>query len=255
MVKNKTQNRTQTFIIVNFLDLDTSKITLNKLKPNKYGGGYAALRYDDKLLYVRYDGRISPFGLSTNKDTNGNVTGYCTSINLKKNDPYLEKACELDEFFINQCIENSLVWGLGGSKTKKINRSSIAGYDEKGDKGKWKRILKHSYKIDKNTKERIYLDYPPRMEFNVPESVCKFFDKDGKPCCASQLTNFTKISVLAMWGSVALGTWGASIKPKAQQIKVFNNENLVNDECLLEEEAGDLGDFEELEDFEIQQVL
>ena len=136
-------------------------------------------------------------------------------------------------------------------KLKKINRSSIAGYDDKGDKGKWKRILKYSYKIDKNTKQKKYLDYPPRMEFNVPESVCKFFDKDGKPCCASQLTNWTKISVLAMWGSVALGTWGASIKPKAQQIKVFNNENLVNDECLLE----DLGDFEELEDFEIQQVL
>ena len=55
-------------------------------------------------------------------------------------------------------------------------------------------------------------------------------------------------------GSVALGTWGASIKPKAQQIKVFNNEKLVNDECLLEDEGGEEagGDFE---DFEIQQVL
>ena len=251
MVQTQTQtkNQTKNYIIVDFLDLDTSKITLSYPKPNKYGGAYAALRYEDKLLYVRYDGRISPFGLSTNKDTNGNITGYYTSISLKKNDPYLEKARELDEFFIDQCIENSLVWGLGGSKTKKINRSTIAGYDEegRGDKGKWKRILKYSYKIDKNTKERIYLDYPPRMEFNVQK--CKFFDEDGKPCCATQLTNFTKISVLAMWGSVALGTWGASIKPKAQQIKVFNNENLVNDECLLEEEAGEEagGDFVELE--------
>ena len=37
-----------------------------------------------------------------------------------------------------------------------------------------------------------------------------------------------------MWGSVTLGTWGASIKPKAQQIRVFNNNNLLPDECLLE---------------------
>ena len=43
-----------------------------------------------------------------------------------------------------------------------------------------------------------------------------------------------------MWGSVALGTWGASIKPKAQQIRVFNNNNLVADECLLESDDDDL---------------
>ena len=241
MVKNQTQTKTQTktHIIVDFLDLDTSKITLSNLKPNKYGGGYAALRYDEKILYVRYDGRISPFGLSTNTNKDGEVMGYYTSISFKKNDPYLMKAREIDDFFINKCIENSVLWGLGGSKTQKVDLSSIAGYDEKGEKGKWKRILKYSYKIDKNTKERIYLDYPPRMEFNVPES-CKFFDKDGKPTCASQLTNWSKISVLAMWGSVALGTWGASIKPKAQQIKVFNNENLVSDECLLESDDDDL---------------
>ena len=240
MVDKKTQTKTQTYVVVDFLDLDTSKITLSNLKPNKYGGGYAALRYDDKTLYVRYDSHISPFGLSTNTNKDGEITGYYTSISLKKDDPYLLKAREIDEFFIDKCIENSIIWGLGGSKTQKVDLSCIAGYDDKGDKGKWKRILKYSYKIDKNTKERIYLDYPPRMEFNVPKSICKFFDEDGKPTCASQLTNWSKISVLAMWGSVALGTWGASIKPKAQQIKVFNNENLVTDECLLEEEDDDL---------------
>ena len=237
MVDKKTQSKTQTqtYIIVDFLDLDTSKITLSNLKPNKYGGGYASLRYDDgKTLYVRYDSHVSPFGLNTNTNKDGEITGYSTSINLKKDDPYLMKAREIDDFFINKCIENSVIWGLGGSKNINVDRSTIAGYDDKGDKGKWKRILKYSYKIDKNTKEKIYLDYPPRMEFNVPESVCKFFDEDGKPTCASQLTNWSKISVLAMWGSVALGTWGASIKPKAQQIKVFKNENLVTDECLLE---------------------
>ena len=84
---------------------------------------------------------------------------------MKKNDPYFKKAREIDDFFIDKCVENSVLWGLGGSKTEKVDLSSIAGYDNKGEKGKWKRILKYSYKIDKNTKERIYLDYPPRMEF------------------------------------------------------------------------------------------
>ena len=121
-----------------------------------------------------------------------------------------------------------------------MDLSSIAGYDEegRGEKGKWKRILKYSYKIKHG--ERIYLDYPPRMEFSIEKMKCRFFDEDGKPTCASELTNWSNISVLAMWGSVALGTWGASIKPKAQQIKVFKNENLVTDECLLESDDDDL---------------
>ena len=100
MANKKTQN--QTYVVVDFLDLDTKKITLNNPKPNKYGGGYAALRYDGKTLYVRYDSRISPFGLSTNKDKKGGkeiVTGYSTSISLKKNDPYFKKAREIDDFF------------------------------------------------------------------------------------------------------------------------------------------------------------
>ena len=60
MANKKTQNQTQekNFVIVDFLDLDTKKISLSNPKPNKYGGGYAALRYDGKTLYVRYDSRI-----------------------------------------------------------------------------------------------------------------------------------------------------------------------------------------------------
>ena len=78
----KTQNKTQNYIIVDFLDLDTSKITLSKPKLNKYGYDEGGV---DKLLYVRYDCRISPFGLSNNifKD-NEKLIGYYTSINLKK---------------------------------------------------------------------------------------------------------------------------------------------------------------------------
>ena len=59
--------------------------------------------------------------------------------------------------------------------------------------------------------------------FSVPEKTCRFFNEDGKPNLNCIIPNFSKIGVLAMWGSVALGTWGASIKPKAQQIRVFEN--------------------------------
>ena len=137
-MSSKTQKQTQdqNFVVVDFLDLNTSKITLNNPKPNYYGGSYAALRYDDKTLYVRYDSHICPFGINTNKDEDGKVTGYSTSISVQEQDPYFKKAREIDNFFIQKCIENSIRWGLGGSKTQKVDESSIIGYDDKGERGK-----------------------------------------------------------------------------------------------------------------------
>lgn len=280
--QRKTQTKPkkeQNFVIVDFLDIDTDKITFNAPKDNNYGGSYVTLRYGGKQLYVRYDARICPFGLSTNtqdvsktKDKgkypkDEKVTGYSTSISLQKdyeNDPYYEKARELDEFFIEKCIENSVLWGLGGSKTVKVDRASIAGYDDKGDKGKWKRILKYAYKVDKQTKERIYQEYAPRLDFGIitasAEDVegedgllhaeatfkTRFFDADAEPIpnvntnnIDDILPNWSRIGIMAMWSSISLGTYGASLKPKAQQVRVFPSEGLNNDECLLDGEDED----------------
>ena len=49
---------------------------------------------------------------------------------------YLEKAQELDQFFINAFYENK--WGLNHN----VPKSSIEGYDEHGEGGLWKRICK-----------------------------------------------------------------------------------------------------------------
>ena len=60
---------------------------------------------------------------------------------------------------------------------------------------------------------------------------------------SSCLPNWCKVSILAQWTSISLGTYGASLKPKASQIRVFPNERLNNDECMLggdnEEDDGD----------------
>ena len=61
---------------------------------------------------------------------------------------YLEKAQELDQFFINAFYENK--WGLNHN----VPKSSIEGYDEHGQGGLWKRICKKSYRVNKDTKER-----------------------------------------------------------------------------------------------------
>ena len=55
--ENKRKNN-----IVNFLDIDTSKITFSKPKPNKYNGSQIGIFYEGSTLFVKYEG-ITPFGL------------------------------------------------------------------------------------------------------------------------------------------------------------------------------------------------
>ena len=60
------------------------------------------------------------------------------------------------------------------------------------------------------------------------------------------IPNWSQISVLALWGSVTLGTWGASIKPKAQQIRVFTNNCFDFDKCLQNEDDDEDDDEDDL---------
>ena len=46
---------------------------------------------------------------------------------------------------------------------KNIKEEAIHGYDQYGEGGLWKRILKKSYRLKENVRE--YLDYPSKMEF------------------------------------------------------------------------------------------
>lgn len=54
-------------------------------------------------MFVKYEG-VTPFGLKENFDEEGNYQG--TSMQINCEDKYLEKAKELDKFFINSFYEN-----------------------------------------------------------------------------------------------------------------------------------------------------
>ena len=123
--KKESQSNTQTEI-VNFLNIDTKKITFQKLKSNKYNGSQIGILYNGKSMYVKYEG-CTPFGLKENFDKNGNYQG--TSMQINCEDKYLQKAKELDQFFINAFYENK--WGLNHN----VPKSSIEGYDEHGQGG------------------------------------------------------------------------------------------------------------------------
>jgi len=292
MATSQTQPQTQTqnkapkekpFVIVDFLDLDPANFTFLAPKVNNHGGHFIPVRYQGKTLYVTYEARSCPFGVSPsteekpeykNKYSDGKkVTGYTTSISCHKeyeNDPYYQKAAELDEFFINACHQNAMYWHIGGTSQRPLGRDAIEGFDDRGCDGRWKRFLKWSYKKDPTTGERKYLDYPPRLEFGIPttsmsehkgtdgimvqEAVFKpvFFDQDANRQNAvtsdavnDVLPKWCRLSVLAQWSTITQGTYGASLKPKAQQFRIYPNEQLQTDECLLNddgEEEYELGD-------------
>ena len=134
---------------VDFLDLDTSKITFQKPKQNKHNGSQIGIRYNGETLYVKYEG-VTPFGIQENYDKEGNFYGVSMQINVSEE--YAQKAQELDEFFMKAFLQNK--WGLN----KNIKAEVIRGYDKHGEGGLWKRILKKPYCMNEN--EREYLDYP-----------------------------------------------------------------------------------------------
>ena len=172
MLEKKESQKMQ---IVHFLDIDTNKTTFQKPKSNKYNGSQIGILYNGKSMYVKYEG-LTPFGLKENFDKEGNYQG--TSMQINWEGQYLQKAKELDRFFINAFYENK--WGL----THNVPKSNIEGYDEHGQGGLWKRICKDPYRVKGDTKERKYLHYPSKMEFTLfyknDKLETTIFDWDGK---------------------------------------------------------------------------
>lgn len=229
------------YVVVNFEDLDTSKISFDKPKQGKKGGSFVSIKYDNKELYVRYPKSITPFG--ARKSTENKSIDL--SINLDEGITHF-KALELDDFLIDKCVENSVLWGLGGSKDKPVDRLVVEGYDSYGDKGKWIRLVKHSFKVDKLTNERELTDYPPRLNFtfiqnNTGKIMTKFFDEESLKLegvtsenIESVVSKYCEVSILARWSFIYLGNFGASLKPRLEQVRVYPSTIPDFDDCVLE---------------------
>ena len=210
--------------IVNFLDIDTSKITFRKPKPNKHNGTQIGILYNGKTLYVKYEG-YTPFGLKENYDKDGSY--LCTGMQINCDGKYLEKAKELDQFFINYMH----------SIEKEIPREAVAGYDEHGQGGSWKRICKKPYNIIDN--ERVYLDHPSRMDFTLlfrnDRIATRFFTWKGQKLGYESVKIWpqSKVKFIAAWFHITTRTFGSAIKPKLMQVtyreeeeeeeNIFNN--------------------------------
>ena len=201
--------------IVDFLDLDTSKITFLKPKQNLHNGSQIGIRYNGRTLYVKYEG-VTPFGIQENHDKEGNFYGVTMQINT--NNEYAKKAQELDEFFMKAFLQNK--WGLN----KHIKAEAIRGYDEHGERGLWKRILKKSYHLKENVRE--YLDYPSKMEFALSfqgdKLKTKIFDWKSQPLPSENYTEVgpqSQVKFIAAWFSLSRGTFGLTLKPKLMQVR------------------------------------
>ena len=215
--------------IVNFLEIDTSKITFSKPKPNKYNGSQIGIFCEGSTLFVKYEG-ITPFGLKENFDKDGNYQG--TSMQINCEDEYLEKARELDQFFIESFHKNK--WSLN----KNIPKGAIEGF-EHGEAGLWKRICKKPYEVNGGG-IREYLDYPSKMKFTLFYAKdglqTKFFSWKGEKLDSkTNIGPFSKVKFIAAWFSLSRGNFGLTLKPKLMQIMFRERENIF-DECLLKVE-------------------
>ena len=228
--------------IVDFLDLETSKITFQRPKQNKHNGSQIGIRYNGKTLYVKYEG-VTPFGIQENYDKEGNFYGVTRQINT--NEEYAQRTQELDEFFMKAFLQNK--WGLN----KNTREEAIRGYDEHGEGGLWKRILKKPNRMREN--EREYLDYRSKMEFALyfrgDKLQTNIFDRDRKPLPSENYTEVgpqSQVKFIAAWFSLSRGTFGLTLKPKLMQVRFRERENPFG-KCLLV-------DIEEDEEEEVKEL-
>ena len=225
--------------IVDFLDLDTSKITFLKPKQNKHNGSQIDIRYNGRTLYVKYEG-VTPFGIQENYDKEGNFYGVTMQINA--DEEYAKKAEEMDKFFMQAFHQNK--WGLN----ENIKAEAIHGYDEHGEGELWKRILKKPYRMKENVRE--YRDYPSKMEFALSfqgdKLKTKIFDWKSQPLPSENYTEVgpqSQVKFIAAWFSLSRGTFGLTLKPKLMQVRFRERENPFEG-CLLgdsETEEEDVG--------------
>jgi hypothetical protein len=295
--KNKSEKR---YIVVPLEDLQVEHFSFGKPKSNAYGGLMIPIRYMNKILHVKYPKKTLLFGVSSNRDKGtmttvngeqrgeneiiygkgGKITGYSASFSVGKEyetDPCFLKLQELDEFFMNACVTNCVAWRLGGTSTRPLSMETVAGYDEFGQGGKWKRLLKYSYVVNQGTQEREYREYPPNFEVAVPANIedhlnedgktksqsssfyAKFFDQHGND--VGEVTDetvddvcpsFSEAFTLARWARISQGTYGASLKPRASQFRVYPKDDIDNSNCML---GGEDDEDEDLDDYELTETL
>ena len=229
VVKKESKRKIQ---IVDFLDIDTNKITFRQPKPNKYNGTQIGILYNGETLFVKYEG-VTPFGLKENYDKDDNY--LVTTMQINCEGKYLEKAKELDTFFMKSFYEHK--WGLN----KNIPLQSIEGYDEHGQGGLWKRICKDPYKVNKETSEREYLDYPSKMEFTLYYKgdrlqTTMFSWENEKLPDDTEIGPYSRVKFVAAWYSLTRGNFGLTIKPKLMQIK-FKKEDSNFDVCMFDSDS------------------
>ena len=73
-----------------------------------------------------------------------------------------------------------------------------------------------------------------------------FFDEAGDRDSVVDNTTYESVcpkwsdaSALAAWPRLTQGTYGVTMKPQAQQVRVYPREELATDECLLDDEEED----------------
>lgn len=215
---------------------------------NQYGGKRIGMKYNGGRLLWKLPKMRAPFGIGQGMQGNG----YNLQLSLDDdNDAAKELETiykQIDENFKEYAINNAYELGI----TKK-----------KGDKGAAKNAVDEKFKAlvkvatySQNKAPSPDLigepnpDYPNYIQLAIPlsnkdgktEVLTEFYDRDGKRIEISSpddllnvIPRQSRCTVLAT-GSAWSGTPGFGISMRAQQIRVYsNNESIPRGQCLIDD--------------------
>lgn len=206
-----------TYIIVEFENLDTSKMSFGE-SINKNSYKFIPIKYDSKDLYVKYRKSTCPFGAKQPLDARKNVE---LSLGMRKDSETYRKSLEIDSYLVDKLLENPEIY---------FSREELLGYDEYGVNGKWIRMTKHSYTQDDSMEplnRNTWLDFSFKQNRRVVETVVFNSKREKienvKESTIEDLIGIqTEVSILAKWHVIYINKNIISFKPKIYQIRVFS---------------------------------
>ena len=72
------------------------------------------------------------------------------------------------------------------------------------------------------------------MDLSIDPNEISIFNKKGEKIYEG-VTPHSTVSIIARWHSLCRGSFGLSLKPKVNQIRLFGNMNKLPEICLLED--------------------
>ena len=220
--------------VLQFNQIDVSKITFSEPKTNARGGQSIWLNYEGSKLIIQVPKSKCPFGLGKQQYDEDAPPKYDVSVSLggsEKMNDFKEWAAALDQHLQDSAVQNSEKW-FGKKKSRGVIEELYKPMMQESKKG----------------------DYAPTMKLKLPffddKHTATVYDNNKNEVTVDSITKGCQITLIAQLSSMWFVGKQFGVTWQVMQAKVFPNSALPKYAFADDEDDEDVQDEEEYDDDE-----